>query len=1230
MKTNKYIFQIIFFSLAVLLIVSCNSNQPQKGQSIFEKHDTILPPVVIPAGKPVVNKLSDLQAPKTILLSQRPEPIKTSAGFYVDMQNFNTQQGLAMSSILCGYKDSVGNLWFGTSGNGVSKYNGKAFINFTSAHGLIHNLINSITEDSKGNIWFGTYGGVSKYNGKTFENFTVEDGLPDNDVFKIIEDSKGVIWAGTDKGICSFNPNHKIINQKPFKRYEVLKSPVNDIMEDSQSQLWFAGSEGIWKLATNGKLLNFSEKFNLKNKTAIAIAEDTNGTIWLGTQQALCRYKPAKSGSLEESFKPLTLADGLVDNDITCVTIDSQGSVWVGTMEGVSKYEKQNNNFINFTKEQALAFNRVNSITEDEAGSLWFGTYGGGLDRYDGQTVLEYTNKQGLPGEAIYATTQDDDGNMWFAPSNAGIVKYTKKNETPYEGTYINYTPTHGLLGHTQYAAAKDQEGNLYFGGYAGLSKFTGNSFINYTVNNGLPANEITTLYNDTKNRLWIGTYNNGIGVFDGKSSRNFNTEQGLVHKTIWGFWEDNQDNLWIATRGGLSRYDGKNFMNFTKDQGLPDNKLSSVIQDKNGNIIIGSWGGGISVIKKERLEKLENIDANQTENIFENFSTTQGLANDVVYHIIEDYNGNIVIGTNVGFTVFKGGIASEKGKIAKDGIENYNENTGYSIKDISNNESMLEEEKGIIWAGTGDKLVRFDYGSVQRSSTPPKVFLENIKINNELISWHSLEWGRKNNSLLTEKNNTTPSYITDELLTFKRKLSTSTLDSMVHRYRNVRFDSIQSFYAIPKNLELPYSNNNISFDFLGVETTRPQLLRYQYILRGYDEHWNPITENSSASFGNIHEGKYTFLVKAKSPNGLWSEPLEYHFTILPPWYRTWYAYLFYALLFFIGLFYLDRFQRKRVLFNEHQKGIQRELKHAKEIEKAYTELKSTQVQLIHSEKMASLGELTAGIAHEIQNPLNFVNNFSEVSNELLAEMNEEVNKGNIEEAKSISSEIKKTIEKVTHHGKRAEEIVKGMLQHSRTSSGIQEPTDINKLVDEYLRLAYHGLRAKDKNFNATLETNYDDSIGKIEIIPQDLGRVVLNLLTNAFYACAERLVENKVGLNRSTEDERGKNSDIKEYRPTVSVSTKKLKNKIEISVKDNGNGIPKYVLDKIYQPFFTTKPTGQGTGLGLSMSYDIVKAHGGEITVETEEHEGTIFSVLLPDPKKASKPLKVLYESTK
>lgn len=262
----------------------------------------------------------------------------------------------------------------------------------------------------------------------------------------------------------------------------------------------------------------------------------------------------------------------------------------------------------------------------------------------------------------------------------------------------------------------------------------------------------------------------------------------------------------------------------------------------------------------------------------------------------------------------------------------------------------------------------------------------------------------------------------------------------------------------------------------------------------------------------------------------------------------------------------------------------------------AYADLKATQQQLIQSEKMASLGEVTAGIAHEIQNPLNFVNNFSEVNSELINEMKEELAKGNFDEALKIAADIDENEQKIMFHGKRADGIVKSMLEHSRSGSGQKEPTDINVLADEYLRLAYHGLRAKDKSFNATLKTDFDKTISRINIIPQDMGRVILNLITNAFYAVNERKKQRGDG-----------------YEPVVSLSTIRFADRIEIKVKDNGSGIPQKVLDKIFQPFFTTKPTGQGTGLGLSLSYDIVKAHGGDIKVNTKEKEGTEFIITLP-----------------
>jgi len=306
-----------------------------------------------------------------------------------------------------------------------------------------------------------------------------------------------------------------------------------------------------------------------------------------------------------------------------------------------------------------------------------------------------------------------------------------------------------------------------------------------------------------------------------------------------------------------------------------------------------------------------------------------------------------------------------------------------------------------------------------------------------------------------------------------------------------------------------------------------------------------------------------------------------------------------YTLLAGLGLFLLIALMLYRNNRQKQKANIDL-LDQKQKLETTLAELKSTQLQLIQAEKMASLGELTAGIAHEIQNPLNFVNNFSEVNKEMLDELKAERLRPADERDEQTEAELINAVmaneEKINHHGKRADAIVKGMLQHSQGSSGKKQPTDINKLADEYLRLAFHGVRAKDNSFNATLRTDFAENIGNVVLVPQDIGRVLLNIYNNAFYAVEEK-----------------KKTSTGHYEPTVTVSTQKTNGSIEITIADNGNGVPKKIIDKIFQPFFTTKPTGQSTGLGLSLAYDMVKAHGGELRVGTTEQEGSVFTILLP-----------------
>ncbi|HKC37129.1 MAG TPA: ATP-binding protein, partial [Chitinophagaceae bacterium] len=585
------------------------------------------------------------------------------------------------------------------------------------------------------------------------------------------------------------------------------------------------------------------------------------------------------------------------------------------------------------------------------------------------------------------------------------------------------------------------------------------------------------------------------------------------------------------------------------------------LLEDMAGNIWIGT-DKGILIINTARdsLTKL---------------SVDDGLINDQVISL-NQYGDHIYAGTQEGVTIITPASSANKGwKFQsfgrKEGI--FKSAGGYSSDLVTKEGKFLWGAKGII-SLTVDSNFNLNSGT---HITGIDVFNHPLFFSNKPWSYLSKAdtlWGNKKNTFYIEGG------LPSEIL-FPNK-------------SNIEFDSVDDFYNMPVNLSLSYNQNYLQFHFGQIHGNNIDTIWYRYILEGVNKKWSdktyiPVSEN----YLNLLAGNYTFKVSSLN-NGEWTTPAEFNFSIRPPWWKTWWAYSLFVLV-FLGMIALIVQYRSRKLKTENLALEEKINQRTTELKQSLQDLRATQTQLIQSEKMASLGELTAGIAHEIQNPLNFVNNFSDINAELIDEATQEMDKGNTNEAKTILNDIKENEQKINHHGKRADAIVKGMLQHSRSSSGIKEPTNINKLADEYLRLAYHGLRAKDKSFNATMKTDFDESIGNINVIPQDIGRAILNLITNAFYAVDQKKKQLGDG-----------------YEPTVTVSTKKTNGKVEVSVKDNGNGIPQKVLDKIFQPFFTTKPTGQGTGLGLSLSYDIVKAHGGEIKVNTKENEGTEFTITL------------------
>jgi signal transduction histidine kinase/sugar lactone lactonase YvrE len=669
-----------------------------------------------------------------------------------------------------------------------------------------------------------------------------------------------------------------------------------------------------------------------------------------------------------------------------------------------------------------------------------------------------------------------------------------------------------------------------------------------------------------------MGSFEGGVAWYDPESGSSKVVVDSLLTDRITDFATDKDNNLYIATNGdGIWVLDSDTGARkrLTTENALVSEDVMSLRTDSQGKL----WVAGLKGVQRIDLEKQE----------ISLFTKEQGLsANDIYDLALRD--GKVYTGDSRGISVLEQyDVENDRWKVYSLGRDQ-----GMIEIDISQNSFSFDEE-GHLWAGANARaLIVADPVEVDTISYP--VTISGLNLLGKNTQYFDPEYRKE-------------AWVGQDSVWIWRNAQFTLLneiekDSLSGTNELVNFSKIDPESGMPLDLELDHEQNYMSFDYNGGQFKNSGAMVYSYILEGVDKSWSKITsETRSENYRDLPPGNYTFKVAGKGFNDVWSEPAEFSFQIMPPWWKTRWAYLIYFVLIASSAYAFVQY-RSRWLKRENRLLEERVNQRTAQLKKTIDELETTQGQLIQSEKMASLGELTAGIAHEIQNPMNFINNFSEVSHELLDEMMEEIDKGDMEEAKEISNDIKQNLEKISHHGHRASSIVRGMLEHSRNSSGQKEDIDINVLADEYLRLAYHGLRAKDKSFNAKFETDFDDSIGKIEIIPQDIGRVMLNLINNAFYAVSDR-------------DD--KESD-ESYQPTVKVTTKKLKDQVKITVEDNGSGIPQDIKDKIFQPFFTTKPSGKGTGLGLSLTYDIItQGHSGALELDSEVGKGTVFTIFLP-----------------
>jgi len=1060
-------------------------------------------------------------------------------------------QGLSNSFVTDIFNDRDGFLWIANR-NGLYRYDGENLLFYMPI--AQDHYIGDMVQDKTGRLWLTTENSgdleVLDPNNGTLKKAERSSGLTNVGFEDIFCDKQQKIWVTTafKNGIYIIDPESEQTRRLDEARY-LSDTTAQSVVQDNKHNIWIATHKGVNIIDLQNKKIKYLNKSNgLRSDTTGILLVDPTGRVLMTMHGGLLNVIDVKKNKIQ------TISEARDSKyRIYCLSQDKQGKIWIGTIgNGLKIIDLESQTVKNLKKINGLKEDVILTITQSIQGQAWIGTMSG-LNMINDNS----TNVERIGNGQVDLLVSDAQGLVWeFIHNKKGVDIIDEKNKV------IRHLGAQQGLASDSTLTATDIKGKLFMPSASGLDIIdsTGKTITHVDIEQGASKRLGYNVVADKTGRIWMNE-TGGMCVYDPTSNtvKHIGKAQGFDAETFNCMQTDASGRIWINTNdGAIIVIDPVNYtvQNITNNvQGFKDMDPQGpcFLDGEKGNMWIGTDKGiYIANLENKTLTAL---------------STAQGLIDERIATLLK-HHGQIYASTLSGITIINPpdeGIVTNKKWIAQSfGKE-------YGLEKVSPDYGRTDviSPDGLFFSG--------DYGVTVLDLSKKDLFLHPAFISGINIM--------------------------DEPKIFKGK-SQSILNGS-------KWDGETGPFNLPVNLQLAHDQNYLRFNFEMLNLANHDTTWYRYKLVGSDTGWSEQTTSMmSRNYFSLAPGKYTFEVVSKNPDNNWSKPAVFSFAIMPPWWQTWWAYIFYVLAFgsTIWSFVYFRSQQlvkeKRILEHKVQVRTEEVIQQKEEIEtqrdnleKAFIELKTTQTQLIQSEKMASLGELTAGIAHEIQNPLNFVNNFSEVNKEMLLELETEIKNGNTEDALALTTDIIQNEEKINHHGKRADSIVKGMLEHSRARSGQKEPTDLNVMAEEFMRLSYHGLRAKDKLFNAELVTHFDPDLPKINVIQQDMGRMLLNLFNNAFYAVNQK-----------------KKTAGAEYKAQVSVSTEKATGHVTVKIKDNGVGIPDTIKEKIMQPFFTTKPTGEGTGLGLSLTYDmVVKGHGGKIEVNTIEGEFTEFIITLP-----------------
>ena len=1073
-------FQLLIIAIALLLSSSCSNSEPQVSWAVKASQDSIIPSRVT-----FIADLPDSLQPKTIRIENTPaptvrilkqpgtfriksrleeqivthEPEKTIKNSYSPiLQNFTAEDGLAQDVISSGYADKKGNLWFGTPVGGVTRYDGKSFTTYTTSNGLVNNTVDAILEDKTGVMWFGTDNGISRFDGNafaTFGNF--------KKVLCLMEDMERNIWIGTnDHGLFKYTWD-SIIQFSAADGF--FGKGAKTIKQDQHGTIWIGAWTGLYKFESN----KFTRQTDSLEINSLCLSKD--GTAWVNTLKGIYKYTAqmpdlVHSGSRGgiRKFKNL---ESIIPNDVwnAGVYADQHDNIWYeNEKDGIFYFNANSPNVVHSFN--ISPYGKLRTILEDNAGNMWIGTSSNGVLKYSGHAF------QKLTAGSIRTILEDHHGDIWYAGYEGHISRF--------DGDHIKrFGPNLAF-----WSMSRDNVGNIWIGTEVnGLIQYDHTSFTFYTDMNGLPSNFIASITPDNRGNLWIGTME-GLSKFDGNSFTNYSKKQGLAGNKVWCILEDQTNALYIGTDEGLSLFDSTHneISNYTISQNHQENDIRSIIKDSTGNLWLATYGGG-----------LYRYDGKT----FYHYTTEQGLPNNVVTQMALTKEGYIVIGTNNGIAILTGFKAIEKNTdhetpthqiypvqntLSNDKLssyapvfEIYNSYTGYPVMDVNRGHHAIHvDSKGIIWIACGSAksgLMRFDYSSLNKNNDPPLSNITGIKVNNELVCWNNLlDTTQKNRSSPSNFQPVVYAFVNEEITTFGKTLPDSVRISMKKKYKGIEFDAVTPFYPVPVNLVLPYRHNRITIEFAAIETGKPSLVQYQYKLEGYDQNWSTPSNITSATFGNIYEGTYDFQLKARSPSGIWSVPLKYTFTVLPPWWRTWWALTLYLLL-IVGLIYeIVNFFKRRLLLQHQLKTEQLEANRLKELD-------------------TFKSQLFTNLTHEFRTPLTVILGMAKQ----LATGSWQSTVASIEKAR-----IARGLELIENNGKSLLQLINQLLDLSKLENKSFRLQNIQSDIVPYLRYVTESFQSYAEDKHLSLSFISDVDLVVMDFDPEQIKQVITNLISNA------------------------------------------------------------------------------------------------------------------------------------